>query len=50
MFSESKLLLAYLLCWLFLLIQVFVLERPFTVIIDTFLLPILIAMVMWQLS
>ena len=35
MFSESKLLLAYLLCWLFLLIQVFVLERPFTVIIDT---------------
>lgn len=50
MFSESRLLLAYLLCWLFLLIQVFVLERPFTVIIDTFLLPILIAMVMWQLS
>jgi hypothetical protein len=49
MFSESKLLLAYLLCWLFLLIQVVVLERPFTVIIDTFLLPILIAMVMWQL-
>jgi hypothetical protein len=49
MFSESKLLLAYLLCWLFLLIQVFVLGRPFTVIIDTFLLPILIAMVMWQL-
>ena len=30
MFSESKLLLAYLLCWLFLLIQVLVLERPFT--------------------
>lgn len=50
MFSESRLLVAYLLCWLFLLIQVFVLERPFTVIIDTFLLPILIAMVMWQLS
>jgi hypothetical protein len=50
MFSESKLLLAYLLCWLFLLIQVIVLGRPFTVIIDTFLLPILVAMVMWQLS
>src|SRR5207247_11230257 len=49
-FSESKLLLVYLLCWLFLLIQVVVLERPFTLIIDTFLLPILIAMVMWQLS
>lgn len=50
MFSAAKLLLAYLVCWLFLLIQVFVLERPFTVIIDTFLLPTLIAMVMWQLS
>ena len=50
MFSESKLLLAYLLCWLFLLIQVLVLERPFTVIIDTFLLPMLIALVIWQLS
>lgn len=50
MFSESKLLLAYLLCWLFLLIQVIVLGRPFTIIIDTFLLPVLIALVMWQLS
>jgi len=50
MFSESKLLLVYLLCWVLLLIQVFVLERPFTVIIDTFLLPVLIALVMWQLS
>jgi len=50
MFSAAKLLLVYLACWLFLLIQVLVLERPFTVIIDTFLLPILIALVMWQLS
>lgn len=50
MFSEAKLLLAYLLCWVLLLIQVFVLERPFTVIIDTFLLPVLIVLVMWQLS
>jgi hypothetical protein len=48
--SESKLLLAYLFCWLLLLIQMFVLERPFTVIIDTFLLPVLIVLVMWQLS
>jgi hypothetical protein len=50
MFSESKLLLAYLFCWLLLLIQMFVLERPFTVIIDTFLQPVLIVLVMWQLS
>jgi hypothetical protein len=50
MLSQSKLLLAYLFCWLLLLIQMFVLERPFTVIIDTFLLPVLIALVMWQFS
>jgi len=50
MLSQSKLLLVYLFCWLLLLIQMFVLERPFTVIIDTFLLPVLVALVMWQLS
>lgn len=50
MFSESKLLIAYLLCWAFLFIQVVVLQRPFTVIIDTFLLPVLLCLVMWQLT
>jgi len=50
MFSEAKLLLVYLFCWFLLLTQMFVLERPFTVIIDTFLLPILIALVMWRLA
>jgi hypothetical protein len=50
MFSESKLLLAYLLCWLALLVQMFVLERPFTVIIDTFLLPVVLCLVIWQLT
>ncbi|MEH2512887.1 hypothetical protein V1291_004241 [Nitrobacteraceae bacterium AZCC 1564] len=50
MFSESKLLIAYLLCWAFLFVQVIVLERPFTVIIDTFLLPVLLCLVMWQLT
>jgi len=50
MFSESKLLLVYLLCWLALLVQMFVLERPFTVIIDTFLLPIVLCLVIWQLT
>lgn len=50
MFSESKLLIAYLLCWGFLFIQVVVLERPFTVIIDTFLLPVLLCLVMWRLT
>jgi len=50
MFSESKLLLVYLLCWLALLVQMFVLERPFTVIIDTFLLPVVLCLVIWQLT
>ena len=49
-FTEAKLLLVYLFCWLLLLTQMFVLDRPFTVIIDTFLLPVLIALVMWKLS
>lgn len=48
--AEAKLLLIYLFCWLFLLIQVAVLNRPFTVIIDTFLLPIVLFLTISQLS
>lgn len=50
MLSEAKLLLLYLFCWLFLLAQVVVLDRPFTVIIDTFLLPVVLCLVIWQLT
>ena len=50
MFSEAKLLIVYLVCWLFLLVQMFVLERPFTVIIDTFLLPVVLCLVIWELA
>lgn len=50
MFSESKLILLYLACWFFLLVQMFALERPFTVIIDTFLLPVVLCLVIWRLS
>ena len=50
MFSEAKLVLVYLFCWLCLLIQMLVLERPFTVIIDTFLLPVVLCLVIWRLS
>jgi hypothetical protein len=49
-FSAAKLLLLYLFCWLCLLSQMIVLERPFTVIIDTFLLPLLLVLMIWQLS
>ncbi len=48
--SQSPLLLVYLFCWLCLLVQMFVLGRPFTIIIDTFLLPVLLALMVWRLS
>ena len=48
--SESKLPAGLSALLAALLIQMFVLERPFTVIIDTFLLPVLIVLVMWRLS
>jgi hypothetical protein len=47
--SEARLVLIYLFCWLALLVQMFALERPFTVIIDTFLLPVVICLVIWRL-
>jgi hypothetical protein len=49
-FSDAKPMLIYLFCWFCLLIQMFVLERPFTVIIDTFLLPLLLCLVIWRLT
>lgn len=50
MFSGSKLILVYLGCWSLLLVQMLVLNRPFTVIIDTFLLPVVLCLAIWQLS
>lgn len=38
----------YLVCWLLLLVQTIQLARPFTGIVDTFLLPPLIALAVWQ--
>jgi len=49
-FSDAKLLLVHLFCWFTLLIQMFVLDRPFTVIIDTFLLPVLLCLLIWRLT
>lgn len=48
--SESKLILFYFLSWTILLVQTFLLERPFTFIIDTFLLPVLLCLIIWRLS
>jgi hypothetical protein len=49
-FSGARIVLVYLFCWLCLLVQMLVLERPFTFIIDTFLLPVLLCLVIWRLS
>jgi hypothetical protein len=48
-FSDSKFVLIYLMCWAYLAVQMFVLDRPFTVIIDTFLLPVILCLTVWQL-
>jgi hypothetical protein len=49
-FSEAKLVLVHLFCWLALLIQMLTLERPFTAILDTFLMPVVVCLVIWRLS
>jgi hypothetical protein len=49
-FSGARLVLVYLFCWLCLLIQMVTLGRPFTVIIDTFMLPLLLVLVIWKLT
>ena len=50
LFSDAKLVLVYLFFWLCLLVQQLVLEHPFTVIVDTFLLPVMLCLVIWRLS
>lgn len=47
--GQSKAILFYLVCWGFLLVQTLMLERPFTAVVDTFLLPVLLALAIWQL-
>lgn len=46
--AGSTTILFYLVCWVFLLAQTVVLDRPFTAVVDTFLLPLLIALAVWQ--
>jgi len=48
--SQTKLTLVLFVCWVALLLQLVLLRRPFTPIIDTFLLPPVIFVTMLQLS
>lgn len=50
MLSQTKLILVYLFSIALLFIHALVLERPATAAIDTFLLPALLCLVVWQLS
>jgi hypothetical protein len=50
MVSNSKLLLVYFFACGLLAFQCIVLKRPFTNVIDTFMLPALLAMIVWSLT
>lgn len=47
--AGSATILFYLICWLLLLAQTVLLQRPFTAVVDTFLLPLLLAIMIWQI-
>jgi hypothetical protein len=49
-FSDAKLLLIYLFSVALIFVHALVLERPATAAVDTFLLPVLLCLVVWQLS
>lgn len=46
--GRSPTILFYLICWVMLLAQTMFLHRPFTAVVDTFLLPLLLAIVIWE--
>lgn len=48
--AKSRPILFYFVCWLFLVVQTLILDRPFTVVVDTFLLPVLLALAIWQVT
>jgi len=48
--SATKLLLVFLFCWGLLTVQCVVLHRPFSGTIDTFLLPVALSVVLWNLT
>lgn len=48
--ANAWLTLVLFLCWIALFFQIVALKRPFTTIIDSFLLPPMICLVVWQLT
>lgn len=48
--AGARLTIVLFLCWVALFSQIVILKRPFTTIIDSFLLPPMICLVVWQLT
>ncbi len=48
--TSIKLLMIFLFCWGLLLLQCLILHRPFTGIIDSFLLPVMFSVIVWSLD
>ena len=48
--AGARLTIVLFLCWIALFSQIVILKRPFTTIIDSFLLPPMICLVIWQLN
>ena len=48
--AGARLTIVLFLCWIALFSQIVILKRPFTTIIDSFLLPPMICLVVWQLT
>jgi len=48
--AAARLTIVLFLCWIALFSQIVILKRPFTTIIDSFLLPPMICLVIWQLT
>jgi len=48
--AGARLTIVLFLCWIALFFQIVILKRPFTTIIDAFLLPPMFCLVVWQLS
>jgi len=48
--TSAKSLLVFLFCWSLLFVECLVMHRPFTGIIDTFLLPVIFSVVVWNLT
>lgn len=48
--TSAKLLIVFLACWCLLVLECIVLKRPFTPLIDDFLLPVVFSVIVWTMT